>query len=852
MAGLFSSASSGSLATEAKVKLRLCFGGEFVQGPDGRWVYTGGSSYNESLPGALDYCQFMWKLSEKLNTAVSVKYQAPGEALDPDSLVSVGDDADVQELMEEYRNAQMRAGPGASSTLRIRVFAFPASEEELTAEEIEDGLIFMGEQSQYSRQTSRSGLERKSSLSSNSSCSHPSALPSSDTEFVLHNGLSAYTNTMHHMPSPLALDSSALAADRCHSWSEGTMQQFIARQLGRGLSKADAIMRQRNEQRSSSALAAAAAAAGRSSGPSGGGTIGGGGGSGGMMSGGEAGGRAALLAAAAVAVASPRRGSGARAVVDGGKRQAAVGGAEPMQMTFADGSCPPDVYVEPRDMDDDDLRYLFPSNLLSDNGGIGGDGDGVDAMAITPLHGGSRLVRLPSHISEFGDAPAQDDEAGQRGTWQEDGEGVNGVGGGGCGGGADDAGGRFKTQEIAMQDYEESLALLQPTHEFPLSPPRPPPPMLDLNGLGDPLTMSAGPVTDMIATPQLGAPAEGAGGGTAAPGGVLLARGVLPPPGLAGGAGTQLRTHSASSHDRQVLTDTLPPVHCVNKADVKVLGKIGEGAFGEVLRASVPIFGQVAIKWLKSERFTKHSESFWKEAEVLSTLNHPNVLRFFGVVYDASQRGASPTDFAIVGIITEYVRGGSLAQLLRPSQPLLSLKARCALALHAVNGMQYLHEMKIVHFDLKPDNLLVDAGGSSSLSAQEAEAGGLCLKVADFGLSKHKANRFVSDCRDLRGTLPYMAPELVADPERVSEKADVWSMGVVMWEMLTREVPYQELTPQQILMGLMCGNLQLQIPEWCEPEWRGLLEACCEPNPGNRPSFAELQRQLTAIYEQQP
>lgn len=61
----------------------------------------------------------------------------------------------------------------------------------------------------------------------------------------------------------------------------------------------------------------------------------------------------------------------------------------------------------------------------------------------------------------------------------------------------------------------------------------------------------------------------------------------------------------------------------------------------------------------------------------------------------------------------------------------------------------------------------------------------------------------------------------------------------------------QEYAPQQILMGLMCGNLHLDIPEWCEPEWRGLLEACLEPNPSNRPSMRELARQLEAIRDQQ-
>lgn len=147
----------------------------------------------------------------------------------------------------------------------------------------------------------------------------------------------------------------------------------------------------------------------------------------------------------------------------------------------------------------------------------------------------------------------------------------------------------------------------------------------------------------------------------------------------------------------------------------------------------------------------------------------------------------------------------------RASAAPIPLAQRCQLALHATNGLAYLHELRVVHFDLKPDNLLLEApspgaaaaaldaawhagssgggvgtphsgvsngaaGAASPADAAAAVAGAAApvLKVADFGLSKHKLNSYVSNCRDLRGTLPYMAPELVADPERVSEKADVW------------------------------------------------------------------------------
>ncbi|KAA6419719.1 MAG: kinase family [Trebouxia sp. A1-2] len=300
-----------------------------------------------------------------------------------------------------------------------------------------------------------------------------------------------------------------------------------------------------------------------------------------------------------------------------------------------------------------------------------------------------------------------------------------------------------------------------------------------------------------------------------------------------------LREHSgltlASSGGSGTLNN---PVHKVPKDEVKILRRIGEGAFGEVSLATCAIFGSVAVKWLKPGKVERHSQSFWREAEMLSNLNHPNVLRFYGVVVESY---AEPN---VIGIMTEYMKGGSLAAFLR-TEGWLDLKCRAEMALSAVNGLAYLHEMSIVHFDLKPDNLLLDG------KLQPGYDGSVpSLKVADFGLSKQKWGReFVSGVRDLRGTLPYMAPELVSDPERVSEKADVWSLGMVLWEMLTRQVPFTHLTPQQIIAGLMVGNLQPEVPDWCEQEWRLAMESCWEVNPDHRPSLRDLARRLEFIIE---
>ena len=96
-----------------------------------------------------------------------------------------------------------------------------------------------------------------------------------------------------------------------------------------------------------------------------------------------------------------------------------------------------------------------------------------------------------------------------------------------------------------------------------------------------------------------------------------------------------------------------------------------------------------------------------------------------------------------------------------------------------------------------------------------------------------------------------MSPELVADPDGVTEKADVWSLGVVLWEMAVRKPPHATLAPQDIVRGLMRGSpLTPAIPAWVEPEWRHLMEASWDPVPARRPSFRELGEQLRRIVEQ--
>jgi len=339
---------------------------------------------------------------------------------------------------------------------------------------------------------------------------------------------------------------------------------------------------------------------------------------------------------------------------------------------------------------------------------------------------------------------------------------------------------------------------------------------------------------DLLDTPSAGAAAAVAGGVGVGGGGPVsgVGEGGLP-------------KAPASLH--RPPSSILSSVQQVDSGQVTVLAKIGEGSFGEVSLCQCPTYGKVAVKWIKSTKVERWA-SFWREAELMSRLNHPNVLRFFGLVTQGE---------FVVGIMTEFAASGSLAAFMRKGQGpssndgpppagggagFLPLQQRAHLALHAANGMAYLHSQKIVHFDVKPDNLLVDGDWTTS-------SNGPVLKVADFGLSVVKASTFCSDVHDLRGTLPYMAPEMITDHKHVTEAADVWSLGVVFWELLTQQQPYADIAPAQLLGALGSGTARLPIPEWCEPEWRAVMEGCWIDDPTMRPTCRQLAVQLQRIRD---
>ncbi|GAB2218260.1 hypothetical protein Drorol1_Dr00001480 [Drosera rotundifolia] len=269
----------------------------------------------------------------------------------------------------------------------------------------------------------------------------------------------------------------------------------------------------------------------------------------------------------------------------------------------------------------------------------------------------------------------------------------------------------------------------------------------------------------------------------------------------------------------------------IRNEDLEEIRELGSGTYGSVYHGKWR-GSDVAIKRIKASCFAgRPSErerliaDFWKEALILSSVHHPNVVSFYGVVRDGPD-GSLAT-------VTEFMVNGSLKQYLRKKDRTIDRRKRLILAMDAAFGMEYLHEKNIVHFDLKCENLLVNMRDPHRP---------IC-KIGDLGLSKVKQRTLVSG--GVRGTLPWMAPELLSGKNNmVTEKIDVYSFGIVMWELLTGDEPYGDMNTAYIIGGIVNNSLRPQVPTWCDPEWKSLMESCWSADPAERPSFSEISQRL--------
>ncbi|KAF7126845.1 hypothetical protein RHSIM_Rhsim11G0194500 [Rhododendron simsii] len=209
---------------------------------------------------------------------------------------------------------------------------------------------------------------------------------------------------------------------------------------------------------------------------------------------------------------------------------------------------------------------------------------------------------------------------------------------------------------------------------------------------------------------------------------------------------------------------------------IKFETKVASGSYGDLYKGTY-CSQEVAIKVLKPERIDSNlQKEFAQEVFIMRKVRHKNVVQFIGAC-------TKPPTFCIV---TEFMSGGSVYDYLHKQKGTFKLPSLLRVALDISKGMNYLHQNNIIHRDLKAANLLMD----------ENEV----VKVADFGVARVKSQTGVMTAET--GTYRWMAPEVI-EHKPYDHKADVFSFGIVLWELLTGKLPHEYLTPLQAAVGVV-------------------------------------------------
>ncbi|KAL8514838.1 hypothetical protein ACS0TY_013796 [Phlomoides rotata] len=241
--------------------------------------------------------------------------------------------------------------------------------------------------------------------------------------------------------------------------------------------------------------------------------------------------------------------------------------------------------------------------------------------------------------------------------------------------------------------------------------------------------------------------------------------------------------------------------------------KIAAGSNGDLYRGLF-CSQDVAIKIFKNDSVNGDLQrEFTQEVYILRKVRHKNVVQFIGAC----------TRPPLMCIVTEFMSGGSVYDFLHKQKVGFKLPAILKVAVDVSKGMSYLHQNSIIHRDLKAANLLMD----------ENEV----VKIADFGVARVQVQSGVMTAET--GTYRWMAPEVI-EHKPYNHKADVFSFGIMLWELLTGKVPYAHLTPLQAALGVVQKVLRPTIPRNTHPLVVELLERCWQHEPSLRPEFSEI------------
>jgi len=263
--------------------------------------------------------------------------------------------------------------------------------------------------------------------------------------------------------------------------------------------------------------------------------------------------------------------------------------------------------------------------------------------------------------------------------------------------------------------------------------------------------------------------------------------------------------------------------HVINYQDITIDREIGKGAFGVVYLGKWRST-KVAVKKLL-EATTAGMADFESEASLMTKLRpHKNVVLFLGVCKDP------------LCIVTEFVEKGALSTyLLSDAEIPDTLKIKWIKGIAA--GMLHIHSESLVHRDLAARNVLL--------------AGDYTPKISDFGMTRVYAAESADTSNTTKsdaGPLKWMAPESI-NQKKYSTKSDVWSYGVVLYEILHRSEPFPGLDPVQAASRVVFQGLTPEVPDDTLPEIQEVMRGCFSVDPTQRPGFEEICEKFEVLAE---
>ena len=270
----------------------------------------------------------------------------------------------------------------------------------------------------------------------------------------------------------------------------------------------------------------------------------------------------------------------------------------------------------------------------------------------------------------------------------------------------------------------------------------------------------------------------------------------------------------------------------INRNDIELYEEIGSGGFGAVHRAKWLRSDMiVAVKKLHLIHLNKDAEkNLFNELSLLNRIRHPNIISFYGACLEKDH----------YALIMEFMSLGSLYHILHEEKLQFSWSQRFSIALQAARAIHYLHRFQptILHRDIKSLNLLLDKHHSEFI-----------VKICDFGMAKTRSDITAQTKVNalMAFTLSWTAPE-VLDLATYTTKSDIFSLGIVFWEIASYKRPYDDHQNNVIPQFVLSGR-RLKIPNDTPPSFQTIINKCWTQKPEDRPTSVDLLKMINECIQ---